>query len=143
MSARIQHFTAAIAKFPLWKWWNPAQFANYRPPREWTLVRADQAFIIILVVTGSVLLFTRFDSRVRDRLLSFCWVNASIAALLFALRWWQVPLLGMDIWRFIHEVVTAIWLGRILRYRLKHYPKEQLQDRVHAYRTKYLPKPKH
>jgi hypothetical protein len=135
-------FTATISHLPIWNWWNPAQFLLATPPAAWLFEKADLALVIILFVIAIVALVPRIPSGLRSRLLSFGWYNFLIAGILFLTRWQRIPVLGMDLWRFLHEIIMIIWVITIIRYQVLHRPKEDLQAKVQAYRERFLPKPR-
>ena len=135
------HFAAKVSALPLWQWWNPAGFLNGTPPATWPFEKADLVVVIGLLVLGLVAFIPRIPSGLRSRLLSFAWYNFPIAGILFLTRWQAIPVLGMDLWRLVQEIIMIVWLVSIVQYQLHHQPKEELQEKVKAYREKYLPKP--
>jgi hypothetical protein len=142
MREKWMHLTTWVSHFGLWKWWNPADFLLATPPTSWSFKWIDLGLVIALFVLGLIALSPRIHESLRNRLLAFSWYNFFIAGILFLTRWAGIPVLGMDLWRFIQEIVMIIWIVFIIRYQLHHRPKEKLQEKVQEYRTRYLPKPK-
>ncbi|MBU6389340.1 hypothetical protein KGQ71_02380 [Patescibacteria group bacterium] len=97
----------------------------------------------ILLVLGITLLFLKkIRPALRESLSNFAWTNLVLGVIIFFFRYQQIPLLGMDLWRFLQEVEMVIWLIVILRYRVVVYPQEKLEEKVISYKSRFLPKPK-
>lgn len=98
--------------------------------------------ILFCLIGGISLFFWRLRPGLRGRLSSLFWTNAIIGLILFFFRFERIPLLGMDLWRFLQEFAIVIWSFFILRYWRRSIPKEMLAEKVQAYRDRFLPKPK-
>ena len=133
---------SAILHWKLWQFWAPQDLLNTVPPPLWPWMPEYLAVLILLLIGAVLSLAVRMPGRLNERLGALCWNNLWLGALLFFFRYQHVPILGMDIWRFLQELVIIIWLYRIVRNFLRTYPQQRLAERVAEYRGKYLPKPK-
>jgi len=99
--------------------------------------------LALFLVGGLVSLFVkRIPEGLRRRFNALCWNNLVIGLILFFFRYQRIPLLGMDIWRFVQEIVLIVWLVIIFRYWRRQLPKERFSEQVIAHKQKYLPKKK-
>jgi len=121
--------------------WNPAGLVNIQPQLVWN----DMAYYLVysgIFLVGLiilVLLRKRIQPNLRDQLGSVCWTNLGLSLVLFFFREQSIPLLGMDLWRFLQECATVIWIFFIVRFYLKTYRQEAVSELVKARREKYLP----
>ena len=127
----------------LGKWWSPSDLIATIPPEHW---KYEIGYLVMLGVFLALAIALIFMKKVRtslkDRLYSFLWTNIILGLILFFFRVQQIPLLGMDIWRFIQEIAIVIWIALIVRFYRKVYRKEALIQKVEERKTKYLPKAK-
>jgi len=124
-------------------YWSPAGLFSMTPPAVWTFQWVYVGIIGACVVGGIAMLFAKkLRPGLRERISSFCWNNVVIGVILFFFRYQQIPLLGMDLWRFIQEIGMVVWLFFIYQYWTLAIPQETLAEQIVAHKNKYLPKPK-
>jgi hypothetical protein len=124
-------------------YWSPANLFAFTPPEAWYFERVYVVLTGLCLIAGITLLFIRtIRPGLRERFLSFSWTNFTLGLILFFFRYERIPLLGMDVWRFVQEVAMIIWIVLIYRYWQVKIPAERLAERVIAHKEKYLPKPK-
>ena len=105
-------------------------------------MKAYEVLLIIFFLGGIITLFRPKYEPVRERFSVFFWTNAILGLILFFFRYQDIPLLGMDFFRFTLEVTAAIWLFFITRFSLQVYPQKKLEDQIAERKNKYLPKAK-
>ena len=86
--------------------------------------------------------FLHVNEGLKQRLSPLLWTNFWLGIFLFFFRWQSIPLIGMDLWRFLQEVAIIVWVLVVVFYRRKQYPKEVLAEKAEAYRNRFLPKKK-
>lgn len=86
--------------------------------------------------------FLPIHRSLKSRILSLAWTNAILGIFLFFFRFEGIPLLGMDIWRLLQEILTVVWIISIIRYSRTHLKHELMSEKVTSYRQKFLPKAK-
>jgi hypothetical protein len=124
------------------KWLSFTTLLDVTPPVLWPLQRAYLAFVTLSIIVALVLLFLPVHTASKQRLGTLLWTNGAIGIVLFFFRYQQIPLLGMNLWRLIQEIVFVAWLLFILRFMRKQIPADRFTEKVIERRNKYLPKPK-
>ena len=131
-----------FAQLPLWQWWNPSQYLaitpGFRWPLQWVFVGFCAA-ILCLGIFGVIWQIRKRDAIMAPRLRDFALSTLPMLGIFAFLRIQRIPLLGMDAWRGMYEVSILIWLFIILRGAKREYPEKALEERVRAYKAKYLP----
>lgn len=112
------------------------------PPPHWQYYWAYVALVIGCLLLGVIVGFSKIHPQIKSRLLVLLWVNGILGLLLWWVRLLQIPIIGMDLWRFLQELGIVIWILWIVFYVRRHYPKIKLKEQTIAYREKYLPKKK-
>lgn len=112
------------------------------PSSPWTFEKEYIGLIGVLTLAAIVLSFWKLPERLRGPLLQLSWGNAVTGLILLFCRTQEIPFLGMDLWRFIQEVAIVIWLLVIGISYLRHRKQERLDQKVAAYKNKFLPKKK-
>ena len=124
-------------------YWSPSGLISMTPPQTWVFEKGYVIMLALFLVGGLVSLFVkRIPEGLRRRFNALCWNNLVIGLILFFFRYQRIPLLGMDIWRFVQEIVLIVWLVIIFRYWRRQLPKERFSEQVIAHKQKYLPKKK-
>ena len=130
-------------QFTTWitNWFN--QLISLTPAISWKYQWVYGGLLIVFLLVGIGLIFwKKLYPTLKHQLSAMVWFNFFLGAILFFFRYQRIPLLGMDLWRFIQEIEIVIWILLILRYRLVKYPKEMISQKVVSYKSKYLPKAK-
>lgn len=122
--------------------WSPVGLFDYTPPDLWRFRDLYLFFIAFCLIAALALSFLRIPRSLKEKLSPFFWTNTILGFILFFFRYAQVPLFGMDIWRFLQELGIVTWLVMIVRFSRKHLGEESLAEKVEDYRNKYLPKAK-
>jgi glucan phosphoethanolaminetransferase (alkaline phosphatase superfamily) len=122
------------------KWLSFSTLFDMTPPAHWPLQWAYLTFIILSIVIGVILILLPIHTGTKQRLSNVLLSNGMIGFILFFFRFQQIPLLGMNIFRLIQEIVFVVWLLVIFRYARTHIPKERLAEKIAERRNKYLPK---
>jgi len=124
--------------------WNPAGLVSVQPKLTWPDFYLYLGYCAIFLIGLIILLILhkRIKPSLRDQLASVCWTNLGLGVVLFFFRQQAIPLLGMDLWRFIQECATVIWIFFIFRSYVQNHPQEVMSELVKARREKYLPKKK-
>jgi len=121
--------------------WFSGLFA-INPALTWPLQWAYLALVVACLIGAIILALWKEDYSFKQPLYQLLWTNFWIGIFLFFFRYQALPILGMDIWRFIQEVAIVVWLVSIVRTYRRKLPHEQLTAKVTAYKEKYLPKAK-
>ena len=121
--------------------WQPKELLLVQPPILWPLMWAYIAFIALSLIgiIATVVFRKRIHPTLSNRIYSITTTQIVLGALLFFFRFYQIPYLGMDIWRTIQEVTALIWLGFIIVYAQRVLPKQLLKEQAELRRNKYLP----
>jgi len=135
-------FTTWLTTLPLKEWFEMRNLFSFLPPVDWHFKWVYAGLIYACFAGAIIINFFRIHPFIKERLAKFLWTNALIGGLLFFFRYQRIPFLGMDIWRTIQEISIVIWIYSIVHYRKNKLSKEILEQRVHEYRNKYLPKAK-
>jgi len=116
---------------------------QYTPVDPWRFRWIYLGMVIVFLIGGIALLFLKkVRPALRERLSTFFWINFGIGLILFFFRDQDIPLFGMDFWRFIHDIAIWVWLIYIVVVSSKEHPRLIIQEKVNEYRNKYLPKAK-
>jgi hypothetical protein len=125
-------------------YWSFAGLFEYRPtllwPLQWWYVGLMGLLLVVLV--SSLLLRKQMIPALRGLLISVSLTNLLWGAVLYFFRVQHIPLLGMDLWRFVQELGLVIYLSISIPRIIKNH---RLTQQVVAHETaksKYLPKPK-
>lgn len=100
------------------------------------------ATVIASLLGIIVILFLKKRARpsLTTRISNLLWTYLIAGSLLFFVRQQQIPLLGMDLWRFLFELAIIVWIVSIVRFYRTGYKKELVQEKIEERRQKYLPK---
>lgn len=142
MTHAWQTFSTWFNSLQLWHWWSFPGLFDTTPSSEWKFQWSYVALIAACFIGAVILTFWRGDQQLSRPIAQVLWNNVWVGPILFFFRYQEIPVLGMDLWRFIQEVAIVAWLVVILKGYSKKQPQVQLQDKIEAYRNKYLPKPK-
>jgi hypothetical protein len=134
----MRHFLSHLFDNSVWSL--PGLLA-LQPPLQWHHMWYYIAFLgICLVGLLSLLIFRKYiRANLINRLSSLFLTNLVLGGILYFFRIQQIPILGMDVWRFFQECATVIWIFSIVRFYLRDYRHELTQEKIAARRNKYLP----
>jgi uncharacterized membrane protein len=136
-------FTTWFGNLAIWQWWSPAGLFLGTPGETWKFQWSYVALVSACFIGGIILTFWKQGHPyLKSSLSRLLWSNFWLGLFLFFFRFQRIPILGMDIWRFIQEIAMIAWLVVMARTYSKQRPQEVLQEKVAAYKNRYLPKPK-
>ncbi len=81
-------------------------------------------------------------SLVREPVVRWLFMGGFVGLILIFFRFEGIAYLSSRFLLFIWAAILVIWLGLILRYILKKFPKERSLYQEQSLRQRYLPKPK-
>jgi hypothetical protein len=124
------------------KYWSPTHLVAIQSYGDWKYMWAFLATIVVSFL-GILLVFVlkkRVRPSLRTRINSLLWTYLPVSGILFFVRQQQIPLLGMDLWRFLFELAIVVWIVSIIRFYRTAYRRELVQEKIEERRNKYLPK---
>src|SRR5579871_4051338 len=92
------------------------QISSSTPIGSWKFLRFYLGLLGIFLVIVISTPFLPIRTEGKSKLLQLGWSNLVIGAILSFLRYQQIPILGMDIWRTIQEIGIIIWITYLLIY---------------------------
>lgn len=123
-------------------YWSFTQLFSSTPPYKWPWMYIYLGLLIFFFLAIILIAFLPLREGLKKRFYPYLITNLVLGLVIFFFREQRVPILGMDIWRFLQELEMIIWLPFILGYIIKGRPKEILSEKVEQRRQKYLPKKK-
>lgn len=76
----------------------------------------------------------------RRRFVAYLFTFGFVGLILIFFRWQEIPVLAARFWILAWVITGLVWLGLILRYLLKEWPKERTIDQEARLKEKYLPR---
>jgi hypothetical protein len=121
--------------------WQPKELLMVQPPNSWELMWGYVAFLVLSLIVFILMLVPalKLHETLKSRFKLWGITQVIIGALLFFFRFYQIPYLGMDLWRMILEVTALAWLISIAVYAYKKLPSQLIKEQAEARRNKYLP----
>lgn len=79
---------------------------------------------------------------IRQKLVNALFYTGFIGLLLVFFRWQGIPYFASRFWLLLWLIISIVWIGRIVYYLLKKFPKERSLFEERLVRERYLPKAK-
>jgi hypothetical protein len=124
------------------RWWSPQGLIETTPPETWVFRWVYVGLLAVLLVIAIVTLFLKIRPSLKARIQALCWTNIFLGAFLYFCRDQRIPILGMDILRFIQEVALIFWVNSIVIFARTKLQDELLMEKIVSRKSKYLPKPR-
>ena len=121
---------------------SPSDLVSFLPPEQWNFEKVYFGFLALNLLVAIAIFFVRLHPALKERVSQLCWTMFIVGSILSFFRLQRIPLLGMDLWRTILEVVGLVWVILIIRYFNTGHKKELLNIELEKRRTKYLPRKK-
>ena len=112
------------------------------PGMEWKFRWIYVGLIGLMLLVGIVVAFLKIHPELKRRISNLAWTNVFLGVVLYFVRDQRIPVLGMDLWRFMQEIGIVVWVNAIAWYARTGLRNQNVREAARQRFEKYLPKAK-